>query len=198
MPHIIKSGVGKGHAAGVNEDNQLYVESKSIKDIAYVSKIKNLSFIFTTSQFSIVTSEYHILWLKVTDSVYELHLDKLMLNWNGGDTNHNRVCFVKIYRGTSTPSANNSVITPSNLKISNSENTDVTVNQWDTVGSGMTVFSNGTNISLLHTSQGCLSVDFNSALIIPKNGVIGITAEGEEAGKLSLSLLYCMCKKEVS
>jgi hypothetical protein len=198
MPHIIKSGIGKGTAAGVSDDNQLFTDAKTTRDLTFVSAKKKLAFIYTTSQFSITTSEYKILWIKAEDSIYEAYIEKMWINWNGGDTNHNRVAFVRVYRGSSTPSANNSVITPSNLVIGNSESADMTINEWDEVGSGMTVSTLGTNIILIHATQGNVPFELSGSLIIPVNNTICVTAQGEEAGKLSLNLIYWMAKKETA
>jgi len=198
MPHIIKSGVGKGTLAKINDENQLCVESGSIKHIAYVSSRKNLAFEFTTSQFTITNSEYAVLRFKPTNDLYDMYIERISINWNGGNTNHDRVAFIKLYMGMEAPSANNSSITPVNIKIDNTSTADADIDQWDTVGSGMTVSSNGDIFKLIHASQGYTPVDLHGSVVVPKNGIIGITAEGEEDGKLSLGLTYYAYEKGVS
>jgi hypothetical protein len=184
----LKDGTGSGYLTKVDNRNRVYTNSVSIREMSFISGVDEQAYAFTTSNLSITTSEYAVAWITMPTGTDHMHIEKAWLNWNGGDTNHNRVCFVRFHGAMGTPSANHQAVTPRNLRVGSSNSANLTVYEWDGVGSGMTVSTNGASMGLIHVTQGLTTVDLDGSVIVPKDGVLGLTVEGEEAGKFAMGL----------
>jgi hypothetical protein len=188
----VKDGTGKGFVAEVDSFHRLATVSTSRREMTFYSDRTQQVYSVATPMLTVSTSEYAVFWVINNDSGKHLHVERIWMNWNGGTSNHNRTVAVRMYRGMSTPSANNQALTPSNLYFGSGNNALVTVNGWDGVGAGMTVVSNGIIMGILSIPQGANNMEMQGVAIIPKDQVIGITVQGEEVGQLSIGFMFWM------
>jgi len=184
----IKDGSGTGYRAKVDTHNRLLVKSAATTESALVSDRDGLAFTLPIMNYPLGTpaEEYELLWFKNTDPDRHFHINRYYLSWNGGDTNHNRACDVRLYVGMAQPSANYVDFSPGNLNLTSPRVALAEAKLWNGVGSGMTVASLGTKAQAAYLGQGATQFDIDGTFIIGYGQIIGVTATPEEAGKLSM------------
>lgn len=185
----IKDGTGSGYRAQVDLDHRIRVRATASADIEFNSTKYGTAFNFLSVENSITSgSEYHVLWLKNTDTNRKLHINTIYVSYNGGNTNHNRVLINRIRFGSSTPSANNTTTTGNNLNLVNSNSALVEAYYWNGVGAGMTISGNGPVILSSYFGNGFNHIDFQGALLLGYNQVLDFTIQAEETGIASIVL----------
>lgn len=191
----IKDGTGNSYLAGVNRRHQLQVEAMIKGEMAYVSEVDGEAYTFSTGNLSIIAESYAAAWVKLPVNTRHIHLDKAWLSWNGGDANHNRVAYVEFVGGMFEPSANYSDVVPLNMNLGSANTSDLLVKKWDGVGAGMTVAFPGVSMGVIHVRQGLTEIALGGVVVIPKDGILGLSVEGEEAGKFALGMTFWVSRE---
>ena len=178
-----------GKRALVSNNNQLHTLSETrIALHSYADR--RAAYIFSMPPRTLPgTSEYMMMWFAPTDTARHAHVERVIYSWNGGSTNHNRVMTVRLYIGTPAPSANAVAFSPGNMWIGDLTPAEGSYYQWNTVGNGMTVASNGVFATGSMYSQGQTPYVFDGGMVIPNGVSVGLTVQGEEEGDFAISVI---------
>jgi hypothetical protein len=183
---ILKDGTGSGYRVKVTSDNSLQVDATTRSNAQYRSS-QGVGFAVALQIQSVTGgTEYAALRFKNTDTTRNWRVNNVFLSYNGGDTNHNRMCEGRFYVGMTAPSANATVVTPGNLNLSSSGVAQADAHVWDGVGSGMTVVSNGVLAYTGLFGPGFNQISFDGATVLGLNDILGLTVKPEETGKIAL------------
>jgi len=185
---IIKDGTGTGNRAKVDNDNRIHVKSNSGTDMEFASHEKQTAYSFSALEKTITSAggESHILWIKNVNPEKTFQINSIFISYNGGNTNHNRIIIGRGRIGSSTPSANNTSFTGSNLNLTSANVALVEAYVWNGTGTGMTIAVNGPTALSGYFAQGFNSINFEGALIIGYNQVLDFTIQAEEDGLASV------------
>jgi hypothetical protein len=187
---ILKDATGKGYGQKVDRRNHAHTLAIHKRRMSFISEEDEEAYAFTAGPLTVPASECAIAWIKATEANKHLHLERIRVGWNGGSTNGDKVVHVKVYTAAATPTANNTAVTPANLYVTSSHSASVTAYKWDEVSTGMTISSLGTAIEILQGTKGLTEIESLGGIVIPQDGVLAITAEGEEVGECSVSLTF--------
>lgn len=185
MSFIIEDGKGTGFKCEVNSDNRLSVQSTVQARIADVSSHEGKAFGILIPPVTLTATPGAMLYFKNTSSVDSFFFSQMILSWNGGSTNHDRVAFAFLYYSMTEPSANHTAETIGNLNKGSSVAGSATAYYWDEVGTGMTVSTNGSLGGVCQLNQGTVLIQAQGSIIIPPSGTFGVVAYGEEVGEFS-------------
>lgn len=196
MSEQIKDGTGKGYLAKVNSENQLITDSVVTTGLGHASRVHGYAFSVGTPVMAVTATGGAVLWFQHTDTSFNFIVHRILMGWNGGDTNHNRVINGSLFYGASVPTANQTTFTPANMNRSSQNAIEGTSYLWDEVGDGMTIADPGTFVGSLLVGQGMSVLDVEDSIIIPPNLSFSITVAPEEAGNAVLVLLGALHLKE--
>jgi hypothetical protein len=188
---VIKDGTGTGNRAKVDGENRLETFGVSVSRISHESEGHGEAYLLDSGVKTLTSTAEHLLsWIKLTQPTDMTGVfNRLGISWNGGSTNFNRPAEIRVYGGTVEPTANNAAFTPLNLNFGSANTAQGTFWTWDGVGVGMTTASLGLLAMSFIVSQGTTLIDFNDAIVLPTNSVLGVTCIGNEIGDVGLSAL---------
>jgi hypothetical protein len=151
--------------------------------------VQGWRFLVASGQLSLPTGfDGPVLWIKNTDNDRNFHVTRIVNGWNGGDTNHNRVCFTTGLFNSGEPSANETSIEAVNTNLSSNRSALMTAYKWDGVGvTGLTVAGGGGSAVNVNT-QGETVIMTDGALVIPAGNTLAVSCQNEEAGEFSAQL----------
>lgn len=183
---IIRDGTGSGQRAKVTSDNRLGTRSLTQTDSAAASFERQDAYSLSILDIAPPAVECPVLRFKNVDPVRLFRLNRLHIGWNGGNTNHNRCVRCRMYVGMYPPTANYTTSAAGNLFISSRNTALMEVQKWDGVGNGMTVAANGVKFIASAVAAGLLIIPVDGTIIMSYNDIIGVTAEPEEVGLMSV------------
>lgn len=184
----IKDGSGSGSTVKV-EDKRLWTKGVASSVLANIANTTGYSFTYGVYDKVLPgTDEYLVVRMKNTDSSREFHIHRMMISYDGGSTNYDKVIRGGFYVGTYPPSANYISIYPSSTNFGKSLTAPSESQSWDGVGNGMTVATNGLLAFSNYFSKGLTDVPLDGTIIVPFGQSIGITVKGDEIGKFSFLL----------
>ena len=179
----------KSYHARVSSEGQLWTEAEMRPTLQAAAELGE-AYQFPTPVMTLPgTSEYAVMRFSISDIDQPGHLMRLLVGWNGGSTNHNRCLIVRLYIDMDAPTANAAAYSPGNMYLGSSTPAQGTFHQWNGVGNGMTVASNGTFASASLYAQGRTAVEYDGALILPNGSTVGVTVQGEEVGLFTLNAI---------
>lgn len=184
----IEDGKGSGLVATVNSENRLAVDA-IVRDEETKYSGDGYAFGFSSGELPVTATGGRMLWLKNTDADKLFHLDRIWFNWNGGDSNHNRVAFAIMYINDTQPDTNTSAITPVNLNLTKIITANMTVLGWNGTGDGMTGHSAGTPVFYWSIPQGRESIHLGGSMIVGTNNIVSFNFKGEEVGKAFINIV---------
>lgn len=189
MSFIVKDGKGTGIKWAIDSTHRGLVRAIAETDIANVSRDNGLSFSMGTSVFPITSTQGLVYWFYNGTQDKEFILDGGTLNWNGGDTNHNRALEVELQAGTTAPTTGTAAINISNVNTASGNSATglgFSAYQWDgTTGTGITGHSAGITLGTLIQTSSPWQFEFEGSVIVAPGVTLGLFAKGEETGKCS-------------
>lgn len=196
MSEQFKDGTGKGYLAKVNDENQLSVSSVITTGLGHASLEHGNAFSVGTPVLAVTATGGPVLWFKHESPAHDFVIHRILMGWNGGDTNHDRVIAGSVYYGADEPSANHTPFEASNLNKGSQNSISSSAYFWDGVGDGMTIADLGTLGGSLLIGQGMSVLDMESSIIIPPNLSFAISVDPEEAGNAVLLIMGALHLKE--
>jgi hypothetical protein len=187
---IIKDGTGRGYAAEVDVNNRLHTKAVTLQELRVISDADQQAYMISTDLLTVPASEANVFWFKFTGANQRIHIEKFWFNWNGGDTNHNRVVIARFWAGMAEPSANNEVLTPGNLYFGSVNSPSLSAQGWDGVSTGMTIASQGGQMGTALLAQGQTVMEHGGAVVLPKDQIFGLSVQAEEIGKFAFALTF--------
>lgn len=184
----IKDGTGQGYRAKVNNNNRLLTTANTQSTISAVSNEFGQAFSFSALEKAVVANtEYHLLWIKNTNPNNNFLINRVVVSYNGGNTNHNRVVTGRFRLGSIPPSANFTSIPGGALNQSKNANIPLAeAYVWNGTGSGMTITSSGPIALSGYFRQGFTDIVYDGTFSLGYNNVIDLTMTAEEDGLVSL------------
>lgn len=190
MPNVIKDGTGGGHLVKVCSSNALHTHSVA-GSLSFYKAVKGDLFVVNTGFLNITATGGRAIWAYSAEPSRYIVATKIFINWNGGNTNHNRCLEAEYFFGDGMPTTNTTAVVAGNTNTGSSRSVQVTALKWDGVGDGMTGhspvgFSAGSSIY----RQGYTEVILDEGYIIAPGTSFSINLRGEEAGKASISFRF--------
>ena len=184
---VIKNGTN-GTIAEVTDENKLSVRSDTSTREENQSD-EGLRYIITSGKPDLgATFDGGVLWFKNTDPSRHFHVTRIVLGWNGGDTNHNRVSFLTGTFNSTEPTANQTTITPSNSNLASNRTALMTAYKWDGVGTAGLTTTGGVGGAVNVVAQGENPIQLGGALILPVGSTFEAKITVEEAGVFSITI----------
>jgi len=185
----IQDGTGTGKRLKIDSNNRAQVRAQSELVIAVKSLDDGDAYQMYCPSLTLGgVAEHNAFYFKNTSETRSFVINKYFLSWNGGDTNHNRIAFVKQYINAGAPTANSTQFGAGNLNTGSGNVASMTVYYWDGVGTtGMTQTA-GTQAGELQISQGVKVVDIQGSTVIAPQDSITISFTGEEVGKIGVTI----------
>ena len=181
----IQDGGGSTDLANVTTQKRLEVDGLSLSLFELAGIERGDTYVVTTLLLTVTAAEGLMLYVQNSHATEKMPLHRLTASWDGGSTNFNRPCFLRIEHSTAAPSANNTVGAIRACNISGAAGTAV-VNYWDEVAAGMTAAA-GTTWRRDIIGQGVSVIDLRG-YSLDVGDTIGIFADGGEIGELALTL----------
>lgn len=174
--------------ARVDSSGRVKMTAVSTSEAADVSRNDELAYGIQLPEAELTdTANYRLIgYMKNDNTSLDFVLNQIHLDWNGGNTNHNRICRMQVYIGTTAPSANNTAVTPGNMNTNSTLAALLTVFGWDGVGTEITVASKGLPVIRYFPAQGINYIDTKNILRLAPGLTMGIACKCEEAGSLSM------------
>lgn len=183
---IIKDGSGFGYSAKVDSENRFYTLSTMLQ-FETTASLNQKAFLISTGKLTLTATGGQILWLTNENSSQLFRPTRFLMSWNGGSTNHNRVCEAQMLIGDDTaPTANHTEVTPANTYCGSNVPALMSAYKWSGTADGMTGTVNQAGCSLL-LSQGYSEVPV-TGIIIQNGASIGLNVIPEEAGDFSIAV----------
>lgn len=190
MPDTIRDGKGRGFLVGVDDDNRLLVNAKTIPEEANIAISDELTFGASSAQLTLSSTNPHaIFYLQNNDSTKDLFISVVTYSYNGGDTNHNRTMFKELIKNPNAPTANYTTATSSNLNFASVKDGLYTVYVWDGVGDGMTM-TGGTAVLNSIVPNGTLIYQEVYSIVVGFQDAIAWRFTGQEVGKVAISMRF--------
>jgi hypothetical protein len=191
---IIKDGTGDGYLARVIDENQLLVRAVTEPDYVHSNhKYKQYYATISGTLTANSTNEHRILYIQSDDTALKMYIDAYIYGWNGGNTNHNRACRLKVYRDAGAPIANSTSATIGNLNWTSSNVALATAYKWDaTATNGMTMSSNGILVYDNLLTQGLTELHLQGVPILGYGNTISISLTPEEIGAFAIVIRFFM------
>jgi hypothetical protein len=189
MSTEIANGVGNSDKAKVDSDNRLHTLAVTRSELAYTSDKKQLGFMYSLGDLTLPASEAFVAYNLNNDVLHNVFLSRIIVSWNGGNTNHNRVAKLRFYSGNPAPTVNFEVVTPGNLYVGSTNTADMVLYGWDGGGAGMTIGA-GMSVMSAYVAQGATVIELDGAMIFPKGRSMIVSVEAEEIGDFSYSAFY--------
>ena len=170
---VLRNGRGDGSRARVSSDGRLYTESRSTPLVAS-SADDGDQYLFPVGKRSIATvdTEYALLYINPTGITRQFYVQRFVITV----LNTTPVLF-RLYLGSTAPSANNVSFSPGNTNTSSVKQGNFDADVWNTVGTGMTVASKGTESFAGYFAQGLTDVPIEGGQVWGLNAAVLITAE---------------------
>jgi len=186
---LIKDGTGSGYLAKVDSSNNLQVVATSTQIDAAMALEGNF-YAIRTGYLDITTAGGRIMWVYLSETVKNLVLARIVVGWNGGNTNHNRALEVGFYAGEGAPTTNITALAARNANTGSPNTVSLTALGWNGVGDGMDGYAAGLSVSDIIIGQGTTTLDLHGTMIVVPGVTVSIGARGEEAGKLSCTAWF--------
>jgi hypothetical protein len=186
MPDTIKDGTGQGYVAKVDFENRLHVNS--VQETAFHHNAEGDEGYFASSLLCPVTVAGGRMFRMLADE-YHLHVYAISMSWNGGNTNHNRMVQVDVYKGDPLPSANYVDVTPKNPIFGRPRTPEATMQSWNGVGDGMTVAAGGELQASFLIGPGTTFLPVEGMFMAAKTAAFSVNAKGEEAGNFIFTVM---------
>ena len=185
----VEDGTGNSYKARVCDHNRLAVAGVARGYSAWKTLLGKTHLV-STGFMPVTTTEGLMFWFQYTHESRHITIDRVNMFWNGGNTNHNRALKVLFDGGfTSVPTTNEQELTIYNANITSKLVLSADVYGWDGVGSGMTgQAGGGVLLSSNLVSQGATQWNVAGRLLLGPGSIIGILAQGEEAGNMAVTL----------
>ena len=183
----IIDGTGKNQWARVDSRHSLHVQSRSIPQSA-LKCVTGDVFLLGMPFYTVTSAGGRMIWMEFTDASKQLVLDALYINYNGGNTNHNRACQVEFVLGDTQPSVGTMPWAAGNTNAGSTNQLSSTVRVWDGVtGTGMTGHTPGITSSRVILGQGRQAIDVNGRMIVTPGTTMSINFKPEEEGVVAFS-----------
>lgn len=184
MPNTIRDGKGRGYLVAVGDKNRLDVSSKTMPRIYYASR-DGEAWSISTPFLTQTTTGGRMLYLKNTSTTKNIVITKMRANFDGGATNHDKVCQLEVYFGDDAPTVNNTTGAVGNMNRSSNQTFDIDVEYWDEVGDGMTCSGGSSGLKML-IAKGTTALEVGGAIILGSNNTMAINIKVEEIGEVSV------------
>ncbi len=195
---ILEDGAGTGRKAQVTLANQLRVRSSSTH-LMSTRGYERMAFLATTPLLAIGTDTNRVFWFRNNRATHHVHIDKLWLMWNGGNTNKNRACISTMFLHDGVPDGNFVEAPVGNLWIGDQTPLDLQLRFWNGTGTGMTFSGSdeggGAQGATTIAAQGHTILE-SHAMILPYGVSVGFKIYGEEAGVATAMLSGYLCSEE--
>lgn len=187
----IKDGTGKGYSARVCSHNRLAVNAVVIKIEAWKAQ-QGRTYSMNTGILPAAASKNLLFWSHYTAENKFLALERLIISWNGGNTNHNRCANVYLEVGLTQPDTGTEEQPIRNTNSAQASNTlAATALRWDgTTGTGMTGHTIGVATQEYIVDRGKTCWEVGGSFIIAPGYKLGIYIEGEEAGYAAIGTRF--------
>jgi len=166
----IEDGLGSGRLAEVNSNHRLWTETVSHPTFHVQTLVEDKgasidSGLITTSA---TAGEQEILRFKNTSTSLKFNPEHLFIS-----TDAAAKFILRVYSGSTAPSANNTAGTAGNLLLSSTVTQPITTDVWDAVGTdGMTIASNGTRIFTFIIGANTIIPLFGSPVVTPATNLL--------------------------
>lgn len=189
---VLKDGKGTSTLAQVNNENQLMSRSViELDSIHYNHKYKTYYAASLGALTANSINEHRVLYLKCDDTVNKMYVDANIFGWNGGNTNHNRACRVRVYKDAGAPTLNYTTLTLGNLNWTSNNVALVTAYKWDgTATDGMVMSSPGTLIYDNILTQGLTPLHLQGIPILGYGNTYSFSYTPEEIGTFALVVRF--------
>ena len=189
MTEQIIDGTGTGKLLKINADNKAEVVAVTQTEEAFYAEL-GFSFFVSTGVVTLNSTNPHLLmYIKNINAVLNMRVWVVNFTWNGGSTNHDRVMKWSLIGGLNAPTANHTLVTPTNFNFTSGITAEALVYKWDGVGDGMTYTGGGVGTEQLY-DKGFTTNETRGLPILGLNDVVGLTMTGEEIGDVSIGTRF--------
>lgn len=196
MSGPIIDGTGGRIGARVDSRHSLHVQSRSIPQAA-LKCVTGDVFLLGMPWFTVSTNGGRMIWMQFNDADKLLVLDSLYINYNGGDTNHNRACQVEFILGDTQPTTGTTPWAAGNTNAGSTNSLSATVRVWDGVtGDGMTGHTPGITSSRVILGQGRQEINVGGRMIVTPGTTMSVNFKPEEAGLVAFSGFFYLLDPE--
>jgi len=170
---IIRNGRGDRNRALVDSAGRLHVFARSAALVSE-STDEGDQYLFPVGRRSITTvdTEYPILYMNPNSNTRQFHVQRFVVS-----VANSTPVLCRLYRGSDAPTANNIAFAPGNTNTNSVKQASFDAEQWNTVGTGMTVASKGTESFAAYFGQGFTDIPVEGGQIWGLNAAILVTAE---------------------
>jgi len=185
----LQDNTGDGYGLKIDSKHRAFVKSVSQLEMAAKSFSDESGYQMFIDPLTLPDVNTHnLLWFKNTSQTDYFAINKYWLGYNGGSTNHNRVCIFRQFIGATTPSANQILSGAGNLLTSSGATAELLIYQSDGSAGGMTHSSTGVQAGAVTISQGTKDFDVRGSTILGPGAVILIQVQAEEVGTVSATI----------
>lgn len=194
---VIKDGTGTGYLAKVDSEGHLTTHSTSRPEFVFINDTTGQYFAATTGVVTAnSTNEHAVLYIENLSSTLNLYVDAWVLSYNGGSTDHNRCCRIRVYKNCIAPTANHTQITLPSLNWSKAILADTIAYKWDGVGDGMTKGSAGTLIFDSLFRNGLTQLQVSGSPILNQGNSVTVSYTPEQIGTFATVMRFYMREQE--
>lgn len=181
---VIRDGRGSGSRCKIDPDGRLSAYALSESRAAERAK-EGRQFIIPVSVRSITTvdTEYALLRMNPSSATKRFHVHRLFVS-----VLNSTPVLCRLYKGSAIATANNVTFSPGNANTGSVKAADMTCDIWNTVGTGMTVASNGTEAFAAYFAQGTTDVPIDGSQVWALNAAILVTAECSATNKITATV----------
>lgn len=190
MGFILQDGTGTGTTAKIDPFNRLVTKADFQSQISFASDAEALAFVANTGELPVNATGGQMFYFLNNSQSRHIHVSKLWVNWNGGNTNFNRPLRAALYGAISAPTGNNTANNPINLNTGSGNAADIIAYHWNGVGNSMTGSVGGGVVANAIVNQGMTQIDINDALLIQYNDSIAVNLIGGETGVASVLMSF--------
>ena len=188
---VIKDGTGTDVLARVNSENKLF----AIADIVsreHSRAVSGFRFAGRTGILNLPAGfDGPVLFLKNTNNDLPFHLTKVIIGWNGGNTNHNRAMETTGMKAAIEPTGARTAVIPGNTNFGSNRTAEITAWRWDNATGtvGMTGGTGGVTIVNNILGQGRTDIPFTGSTILVTGSTFCFSLKPEEAGNATVSFI---------
>lgn len=191
---IIKDGGGRGYSAKVSSQGLLNTVAVTHSVFAHNSH-EGKAYALSSGQVTVTATGGHVLWMRNDSNVTDIHVEKVIVGWNGGTASSNKALYGSFWFATGEPSANQTAKDAGVLDRTYATTPEITSYIWDEVGNGMTVAGGSAGLSNV-LSQGSTNTNLDGGLIFGKDDTFSIFLQGEEIGEAVVNILFYTTESE--
>lgn len=181
---VIKNGAGDGHLVEVTSENKACVRADaSARGVSRATA--GFRFAVNTGDLALGAGfDGPVLYFENTDNDRDFYIESIVVNWNGGDTNHDRALRMQIVKNEGEPTGANTTLTPGNTNFGSPRAANATAHKWDGTGTaGMTGGAAGITVATHYNAQGRTEIQLGGAVIVPRGTSVSLEFMPEEAGQ---------------